>query len=741
MKRGIPAALLLSASGLLGACSDTTTTAGAAGLAGTYDVVLSNNLVFVTSQDRDELRVLDLERTPREFIPAPNPLEPLAIPVIARPDALTRDVGYDAQGNDVAGPYIYARSSGGRDISVVAADRARLNEVTRLSTGQLITAFTAHGPVSETAPSVLFYALQTRPEAAEQLCGPFGGGVVMRQDLPGPENFDAAALPPALPVFCLRPADTVLSMIVLPVKAGVTESLVLAIRNVTGTSRLVRAVADGGSVEIPYKRPRPVPFSVPDYADLVDIPARFVTTHPTFIPSSGQENDRVREGRYVYVVLDELTCASTDCEGVIALDNGPGQTLSPTPVLARDASGTPMLTLRPSQGLPTGLTLRPDLEVRQVLGDGTVRIGRVPLLGIMPSSSGEITLFRADERRTFNLDRVPKPADPNNSETVDQRAAVAVELRDGNENVRAAQFQSIIVSQTGVNQKPCPPNAAVTNATVNVCDGTLPSGTYRFVFQGVLPGLLDLVRDVSVEDPPFLVETSLATSRGVMPGDTIVLANNVGACPQNIKVLRLEDQGDGRTRLLPDLADPDTLTALTDCATYANFSVRAGPLAKPYVLYAGLETSDSYVQRLAVGEPYTVSTQLDYYYHVDNFDLGRLPPAPPDPLPEPTFAQAPLTLTLTAVFGDAQRLNPGDRYLVVLQPRFRRFVFKVDTRDTSNLAAYRLPGTVVATNVGSGEAASSLAYIAYPSADGLLQFALEQITDNADNFQFVRAFQ
>ncbi|RKG93715.1 hypothetical protein D7V97_39785 [Corallococcus sp. CA053C] len=725
---------MLSASGLLGACSDTTSTAGAAGLSGTYDVVLSNQLVFVTSQDRDELRVLDLERSPREFLPAPNPLEPLAIPVIARPDSLTRDVGYNEKGEDVSGPYIYARSSGGRDISVVAADPARLNEVTRLSTGQLITAFTAHGPVSKGAPSVLFYALQTRPESAEQRCGPFGGGVVMRQDLPGPENFDAAALPPALPVFCLRPADTVLSMISLPAKVGVTESLVLAIRNVTGTSRLVRAVADGGSVEIPYKRPRPVPFSVPDYTDLVDIPARFVTTHPTFIPSSGQENDRVPAGRYVYAVLDELTCVSADCAGVIALDNGPGPALSEAPVLARDVSGAPMLTLRPTTGLPTGFTLRPDLEVRQVLADGSVRTPRVPLLGIMPASNGEITLFRADEQREFNLDRVPVPnKDP---ETVEARASVVVDLRDGNEISRADTFQGITVNEMGADQKRCPQNLDVTNATAYLCDATLPSGTYRFVFRGVLPGLLDLTRDLSVEDPPFLVETSLATSRGVIPGDSIVLANAAGACEQGIKILRLEDQGDGRTRLFPDLGDTDTNTALTNCATYPNFSVRAGETPKPYVLYAGGETSDAYLQRLAVGEAYTVSSQLDYYYHPDTFDLGRLPP-----VPVPTFPTAPLTLTLTATFGDKERLNPGDRYVVGLLPRFRRFLFKVDTSSTSNLAAYTLPGTVVATNVGAGDAASSLAYIAYPSADGLLQIALEQITDNAENLQFVRAFQ
>ncbi|WP_375745667.1 hypothetical protein NR800_13250 [Corallococcus interemptor] len=742
MKRGFLAALLLSGASLALACSDTTSTAGAAGLSGTYDVVLANQLVFVTSQDRDELRVLDLTRSPREFIPAPNPLEPLAIPVIARPDSLTRDVGYDAAGKDVSGPYIYARSSGGRGISVVAADRARLNEVTRLATGQLITAFAAHAPVAEGAPSVLYYALQTRPEAAEQLCGPFGGGVVMRQDLPGPEGFDASALPPALPVFCLKPADTVLSMVTLPARADAADSLVVAIRNVSGTSRLVRVVADGASVEVAYKRPRPAPYAVPDYADLVDIPARLVATHPSYevqkpkldngtCPAGSEEKSREDgttfcseswpAGRFVFAVLDELTCNSSDCEGVIALDNGPDPVAapSPAPVLARDITGAPMLTLRPTAGLPTGLTLRTGLEVRELLADGVGYTTGIPLLGIMPSSDGKITLFRADERRAFNLDR--------GSDNVPLDASVSAELRDSNELTRADQFPGILVEQPG-----CPQVQNTTNVTAFLCNGSVPNGTYRFVFQGVLPGLVGLSRDLTQDDPALLVETSVATARGVIPGDSIILANNAGACPAVIPILRLEDQGNGLTRLYPNLSDPAVAAAAEPCASFPSFSVRAGPKVKPFVLYAGAETRDSYLQRLDVNEAYTVSTFLDYYYHADGFDLGLDPPRSPT-----TFAPAPLTLKITPTIGAESRLNAGDRYLVTLLPRFRRYVFGVDTTSASNLAVYTLPSSVVATDVDG----SSLAYVAYPSADGVLQVALESITDNLDNLTYLRAFQ
>ncbi|MFB1478697.1 hypothetical protein [Corallococcus sp. RDP092CA] len=748
MKRGFLAALLLSGAGLALACSDTTSTAGIAGLSGTYDVVLSNDLVFVTSQDRDELRVLDLGRSPRDFIPAPNPLEPLAIPVIARPDSLTRDVSYSEVNKEASGPYVYARSSGGRGISVVAADRERLNEVTRLATGELITAFAAHAPVAAGAPSVLYYALQTRPQAAEQLCGPFGGGVVMRQDLPGPDGFDAAALPPALPVFCLKPADTVMSLLSLPPQADKPDSLVVAIRNVSGTSRLVRVVADGTNVEIPYKRPRPAPFTVPTYTDLVDIPARLVATHPSYEVQRAKVNDACPEGtttraidendpptticietwpagRFVYAVLDELTCNSSDCEGVIALDNGPDPVNAPSaaPVLARDITGAPMLTLRPTAGLPTGLTLVPGQEVRELLSDSVAYRSAIPLLGIMPSSSGEITLFRADERRAFNLDRHPTDGPLN--------ASVTSDLRDGNEVSYTEQSQGVLVNEPG-----CPQATDATNATAFLCNGTVPSGTYRLVYQGLLPGLVGLTRDVREEDPPLLIETSLATARGVMPGDSIVLANNAGPCAASIPILRLEDQGNGLTRLYPDLSDPAVADAVAPCSSYPAFDVRAGPNAKPFVLYSGLETSDTYVKRLDVNEAYTVSSFLDYYYHPDDFDLGLEPPKTP-----PTrYVPAPLTLTLTPTVCAPTtpcRLVPGDRFVVTLQPRFRRFVFGVDTSSTSNLAVYTLPSSVVATAVDG----ASLAFIAYPSADGILQVALESISDNVDNLTYLRAFQ
>jgi hypothetical protein len=149
--------------GLLSGCSEQQTSATRAGLAGTYDLTLAGRYLFVTSSDQNELRVVDLESSPRTFVPAPNPLEPLSIPVLERPSNLARDAAYaveivqDVQGNqvskllveDAGGPYIYARSFGSQEISVVAADPSLFQERHRLSKGQgIVTAFAGRGPVS-----------------------------------------------------------------------------------------------------------------------------------------------------------------------------------------------------------------------------------------------------------------------------------------------------------------------------------------------------------------------------------------------------------------------------------------------------------------------------------------------------------------------------------------------------------------------------------------------------------------
>ncbi len=83
--------LLLPSLVALGFACSGATSAPPAALTGAHDLQLVKNMLLVTSSDKDELRVLDLEPSglplgTREFLPAPDPIEPLSIPVITRPD-------------------------------------------------------------------------------------------------------------------------------------------------------------------------------------------------------------------------------------------------------------------------------------------------------------------------------------------------------------------------------------------------------------------------------------------------------------------------------------------------------------------------------------------------------------------------------------------------------------------------------------------------------------------------------
>lgn len=152
-------------------------------LVGTHDLALVGEMLFVTSTDRDEIKVLDLvppglKAGSRQFMPAPNPLEPLSIPVLSRPSSLTKDIHYAnlldvdggvaaALGREVAGPWLYATRSGGSEISVVAAARDQLFEV-ELRDGGTPLRIPTSAPVTATAA----WSFAAEPCAISDECSP-----------------------------------------------------------------------------------------------------------------------------------------------------------------------------------------------------------------------------------------------------------------------------------------------------------------------------------------------------------------------------------------------------------------------------------------------------------------------------------------------------------------------------------------------------------------------------------------
>ncbi|HEX8825207.1 MAG TPA: hypothetical protein VF794_35150, partial [Archangium sp.] len=394
MKRFI-VSLVVVVGALLAACTEEQQSLPTAGLSGTFDLVLvagkqlsdserEPELLFVTSADRDELRVLELtdDATRRGYIRAPNPLSPLSVPVLPRPQALTRDMRYDlgGTGTEVGGSYLYARSNGSASISVVASDRAFLREVVRLndptapgagrelprqlllSTGP-VTAFAARG--AEDGSSTLYYA--TREVTGARL---------WEVRVPAPQaiidgtgRVEGAALSVALPENIV-----VSSLIVLP-QAG---QLAVATRAPVGTA------GKSYKVDLLGNTLTELNFGGSQALQL----ATHERVMGTKKDEQGQEvPDMKREaGALIFGILDPSSCGGVrfPCpSGVLAVDTTTGATTE----VAKDVTGFPMLPIGSGSGVPMGLTLSTNTNLALP--------GRLPLVGIVPLSSGEILLFDA----------------------------------------------------------------------------------------------------------------------------------------------------------------------------------------------------------------------------------------------------------------------------------------------------------------------------------------------------------
>ena len=639
------------------ACSESEIFGSNAGLAGTYDLTIVGPLVFVTSSDRDELRVLDLDSSPRDYVRAPNPLEALSIPVLDRPLALARDVQYNAKGEEVAGPYVYARSAGSQEISVVGADRAQLRERRRLVAPGLVTAIAARGPATTGGLSQLFYATQSS-----------AGAQVWVQDLPAPDALTSeAVLTPPRTVLPLAAGETVQALLALPPADPVANpgenTLVVATRRGTGqTGRTLR-----------------VDVNAPDqFVELrFGAPVRALATHPrVFRVTNANVDPQVEEqlltpGQRIYGILDESSCgALAGCSGVLAVERSTGD-------VVRDATNQPMVPITVGAALPTGLTLAANAQLLVTTPDGGKVIDRLPLLAILPASNGEITLFDALQARHFDFDRA--------------NASSVVELRDVAEVVKTTGRSNVL--------------------TATVVNGATRTDIYRVIYQGILPNLSGVGRTAEVT-APFEVGRTTAERAAVRAGDIITLESDAGACSEDLTVTQVTaGPGAESVTLLTDRPTPEA------CGTFPRFTVRAGG-NQPFVV-----TSETlgYLARMAPGETYTRGGT--YFYHPDGFDPNVAP------------VQVGLTLEPT----QDPKLVRGDRYVIVADGHFVPFIARVNNTDASvGLTTYRLPASVI---YAVGNDGIDYAYIAYPSADGILQVNLEGLFFEVTNATNLRNFE
>ncbi|AKJ04910.1 hypothetical protein ATI61_10124 [Archangium gephyra] len=727
MKRLI-VSLMVVAGALSSACTEEVQFEQLVGLAGTYDVALvsypprqgeedesAQQLLFVTSTDSNELRVVSLEeeQTERRFLRAPNPLQPLSIPVLPRPQALTRDVRYDASGAEQSGRLVFARSSGTTLISIVDADREVLKEVRRLDTREItrvegspvapaagpVTAFAARAPEQEGAGTTLFFATQETT-----------GARLWSAQLPPRSELGSNAAVTATPLPGEElPADVAVnSLIVLPNPVGEAHRGVLAVatRGGAGTVYRIDLGKEGATPvrqELDFGGAQVLQLATHGRVEYREVRQ---LADGTRVPESPVV---VEAGSRIFGILDPSNCGVLlQCTGVLAVDVASGRVAKD--LSGRDPQGNAarlydMLPIGAGTGLPTGLSLATDRNLQLAAGepadrlnpDATVAARRqrgltLPVLGIVPLSNGTILFFDAVRLTHLNIDSTWLEGQKENIATASiSFTNILGASSDASGDIRIEQHDK----------------ATDTAPQEDLTFGVTRDQTYVLTYQGILPEMASVAIK---EDGSFQVPSLPRAGKGqlVQPGDLIILlsARTGGqVCATAVPVLSVQLPAEGGTlaTLIPSGALP------ADCADYDFFQVRAaGP--KPLVLSSA---SEDYIDRVGSGEPYEI--RGPYFFHPPGYQ-GQ------------TDGVVLRFLVTRANLDDPTRgLIRGERYVISTDAHF--FPYLVSVSLVEDLATFRLPGPVVQATVGNKD----YAYLAYPSANGVLEVDLTAITAGVTN--------
>jgi hypothetical protein len=715
--------LMVVAGALSSACTEETQFAQSAGLAGTYDVALVSypprqdeeeptTLLFVTSTDNNELRVISLleEQTERQFLRAPNPLQPLAIPVLPRPQALARDVRYDANGAEQSGRLVFARSSGSTLISVVDADREVLKEVRRLDTREItrvegspvapaagpVTAFAARAPEQEGAGTTLYFATQETT-----------GARLWSAQLPARNALGSTAVVTATPLPGVElPGNVAVnSLLVLPNPVGVSHRGVLAVSTrgaaatvyrmdlgTEGASTVVQELDFGGAQVLQLATHGRV-----EYQDVRQLPDGSRVTEPPEV---------VEAGSRIFGILDPSNCGVLlQCTGVLAVDVASGRVAKD--LSGRDAQGNAarlhdMLPIGAGTGLPTGLSLATDRNLQIAAGepldrlnpDATVAARRqrgltLPVLGIVPLSNGTILFFDAVRLTHLNID------------------STWGETQTANTATASVSFINFLGASSDASGDVVVNQSVTDGVQEDLTFGVTRDQTYLLTYQGLLPemGSVAIKADGSFQ-VPFVPRAG--KGQLVQPGDLIILlAARTGgqACATAVPVLSVQPPAAGGTlaTLIPSGDRP------ADCADYGFFQVRAaGP--KPLVLSSA---SEDYIERLGSGDTHEI--RGPYFFH------------PPGYQGQTDGVVLGLRVARQNLDDPTRGLARGERYVITTDAHF--FPYLVSVAQVEDLFFFRLPGPVVQATVGNKD----YAYIAYPSANGVLEVDLTGITAGVTN--------
>jgi hypothetical protein len=613
----------------------------AARLQGTYSLALAGELLFVASAERNELRVLDLAASPMDFVRAPNPLEPLSIPVVSHAEALSRDRGWvrgeDGRWAEVGPRYVYAWSPGGSEVSLVGAGRdAGLKELRRLRLGQPVTALAAR---PEGDGSVLF--------AATWEGGAAGGAraTVWRVPVPAPGLVaDAPLLPSPVRTF---EGQRVEALAVLPGD----EALVVGLGSSDGGGDVVTFAVAAPTTLRSLRFPSAEVQVREDCERLAQDRAADVGGRRTrgdcgfgapvraleVQADVGGAPDAVR----IFGLLDESSCTAQPwCVGIEAVELA-GEAAR----IARESfTGLPMLPVRPSTGIVTAFSLAPDASV--FVPSLGARVNYAPL-GLAVSGAGELLFWDAEALRMIDDDA----AGPT--------ASLSSARADGGVLDGGVDPSSVVLGS----------GAARTERVAVIFGGPLT---------GSLPAPADgasLTLDVDAE--------------GVLPGDEVIWTGGAEGCvPSTVA------SSSGRQITLSAAADPA-------CAGRTGFYVRAGPsTAQPFSV-VGAQTGR--MGRMAAGATFVfpAAGQTDeetarrrearYFFHgLDAFgglDGGVYVPSG---LPAPQLA-----FSLPAA---EESLGVGDAYLVTISANVAPLSFVIPPQSYASnawvpTAVVRAPAT------------------------------------------------
>jgi hypothetical protein len=527
-----------------------------------------NDLLFVTSPGAAELRALDLRISPRDFVRAPNPLEPLSIPVLDTPTVLARDIDYNSNGDiddTTYNPYVYVQGAASAEISIVGSRRDnQLVELKRLVAPGIVTAIAARAPEGgdPTKDSTLYFATMNAGQASLwQLTIPHADPTTGRM----------TADPDSLPKQRLEyvpggVGDPISSILILPNHR-------IAVASRAAGSAVGRTIILDTSTQQQWLLQFPSP-------------VRQLVTHPAV------KNPPLPAGKRIFGVLDQDACGtSIDCPGILAvegLDTLPTDPPTPNPLFtmrSHDATGAPMVPIRDGPGLITGLSF--GLDVPLSVPGSLLQVG---LLGIVTSASGLIYFFDGVALSIFNTpltDTIAQTlsyADPsvNPPQTIDGKSASYV---------------------------PGPIPGTVTDPTIpypaiSVALGAALDETVTVTYQGTIPGFRDVPITITGVVTQLPIGTGDAT-RLVAGADRVVVAGSDQTVCTEVALTGI------------DFRPPGLLfTEPISCAGNNTFSIRAGG-NQSYVVegsttgYMGRTgNNQSFTFPLTVGDRYS-----RYYYH------------------------------------------------------------------------------------------------------------------------------